>query len=111
MLVDRYWAYKNAWSMDGLPGMERGLETGAKEHVEPIHKMIGPHAPAAPFGPQSYKLTAHLRHQLLKLDRAQVQLTSVLLIALVAFVLGVLVAGYAPVAVATQRGRLDSFLL
>lgn len=96
--------------MDGLPGMQRGLETGAKEHVEPIHKMIGPYAPAAPFGPGSYKLTAHLRHQFIRLNTAQVQLKSVLLIVLLAFVLGVLAAGYAPF-ILTQRARLEKFLL
>ena len=38
--MDRYWAYKSAWSMDGLPGMQRGLDTGAREAVEPIVKMV-----------------------------------------------------------------------
>lgn len=91
--------------------MQRGLETGAKEHVEPIRKMVGPYAPAAPFGPRSNKVTAQLRHQLIKLDRVQVQLKSVVLIALMAFVLGLLLAGYAPAAVADQRARLTRLLL
>jgi len=43
--MDRYWAYKNAWSMDGLPGMKRALEAGKAHSVEPIKKMVGPHAP------------------------------------------------------------------
>ncbi|SMR62990.1 unnamed protein product [Zymoseptoria tritici ST99CH_3D1] len=48
--MDRYWAYKNAWSIDGLPGMKRGVECGEKEKVEPIVKMVGPNAPSSPFG-------------------------------------------------------------
>ncbi|QDS69482.1 hypothetical protein FKW77_006472 [Venturia effusa] len=43
--MDRYWAYKNAWSMDGLPGMKRGLLAAKTEGVAPIKKMIGPFAP------------------------------------------------------------------
>ena len=38
--MPRYWAYKNAWSMDGLPGMQAGLDCGARENVEPISKMV-----------------------------------------------------------------------
>ncbi|KAI1337142.1 pyridoxamine phosphate oxidase family protein [Xylariaceae sp. FL0016] len=43
--MDRYWALKNAWSMDGLPGMSRGLEAGKKYSIEPLKKMVGPLAP------------------------------------------------------------------
>jgi hypothetical protein len=39
--MDRYWAYKNAWSMDGLPGMRRGLKAGKEFSVVPIEKMVG----------------------------------------------------------------------
>lgn len=42
---DRYWAYKNAWSMDGLPGLQRGVATGAKDKVKPMKKMVGRYAP------------------------------------------------------------------
>ncbi|KAF1980969.1 pyridoxamine phosphate oxidase family protein [Aulographum hederae CBS 113979] len=45
--IERYWAYKNAFSIDGLPGMQRGLETGQKENVKPLKKMVGPRAPKA----------------------------------------------------------------
>lgn len=31
--------------MDGLPGLEVGLKTATKEHIAPIEKMVGPHAP------------------------------------------------------------------
>lgn len=91
--------------------MQRGLETGAKENVEPIHKMIGPYAPAAPFGPKSYKMAAQLRHQLIKLDRVQVNLGSVVLMVFIAFAFGILAAGFAPAVIADQRGRLERFLL
>ncbi|KAI1641527.1 hypothetical protein F4809DRAFT_587106 [Biscogniauxia mediterranea] len=43
--MDRYWAHKNAWSMDGLPGMPRGLVAAKKHSVAPIKKMVGPLAP------------------------------------------------------------------
>ncbi|KAI0204139.1 hypothetical protein F4808DRAFT_414884 [Astrocystis sublimbata] len=43
--MDRYWASKNAWSMDGLPGMRRGLEAGKRFSVEPMKKMVGKLAP------------------------------------------------------------------
>jgi hypothetical protein len=37
----RYWAYKNAESMDGLSGMRRGVDTAKREQVQPIKKMVG----------------------------------------------------------------------
>lgn len=40
--MDKYWAYKNAWSVDGLPGMKRGVEAAGTYGVEPIKKMVGP---------------------------------------------------------------------
>jgi hypothetical protein len=43
----RYWAFKNAYSVDGLPGMQIGNRTGKEEHIAPIEKMIGPKAPRA----------------------------------------------------------------
>ncbi|OTB07431.1 hypothetical protein M426DRAFT_318112 [Hypoxylon sp. CI-4A] len=43
--MDRYWASKNAWSMDGLPGMQRGLKAGRLYAIEPVKKMVGPLAP------------------------------------------------------------------
>jgi len=41
----RYWAYKNAWSMDGLPGMKRAIEAGKTYSVTPMKKIVGPLAP------------------------------------------------------------------
>ncbi|KAI3330667.1 pyridoxamine phosphate oxidase family protein [Ustulina deusta] len=43
--MDRYWALKNAWSMDGLPGMRRGLKAGKEFAIEPVQKMVGKMAP------------------------------------------------------------------
>ncbi|OAG45521.1 hypothetical protein AYO21_00157 [Fonsecaea monophora] len=45
--IERYWAHKNAWSMDGLPGMQRGVKTAVAEDVKPIKKMVGPYAPGS----------------------------------------------------------------
>ncbi|KAL2258176.1 hypothetical protein VTK26DRAFT_8623 [Humicola hyalothermophila] len=43
--IERYWAFKNAWSVDGLPGMEIGCKTAKEEHIVPLQKMVGPRAP------------------------------------------------------------------
>jgi hypothetical protein len=43
----RYWAFKNAYSVDGLPGMHAGTKTAREEHIAPIQKMVGPMAPRA----------------------------------------------------------------
>ena len=45
LTVCSYWAYKNAWSMDGLPGMQRGIRAAKTHGVAPIKKMVGPLAP------------------------------------------------------------------
>ncbi|KAM7187276.1 hypothetical protein V8F20_011031 [Naviculisporaceae sp. PSN 640] len=37
----RYWAYKNAESVDGLPGLELGRRTAKEEGIAPIKKMVG----------------------------------------------------------------------
>ncbi|KAI1437003.1 pyridoxamine phosphate oxidase family protein [Xylaria sp. CBS 124048] len=39
--IDRYWAFKNAYSIDGLPGLRRGLEAGKKYSIAPMKKMAG----------------------------------------------------------------------
>jgi len=43
--IERYWAFKNAWSMDNLPGLKIARKTAEAEGVEPIKKMVGPRAP------------------------------------------------------------------
>ncbi|KAL2148636.1 hypothetical protein VTH82DRAFT_2190 [Thermothelomyces myriococcoides] len=42
---ERYWAYKNSYSVDGLPGMRIGYEVHKREGIAPIEKMVGPSAP------------------------------------------------------------------
>ncbi|KAF2757065.1 pyridoxamine phosphate oxidase family protein [Pseudovirgaria hyperparasitica] len=49
--MERYWAHKNAYSMDGLPGLQRGYQTLVRDKVAPIKKMVGPYAPTAPRRP------------------------------------------------------------
>lgn len=68
----RYWAYKNAWSMDGLPGMKRALVAAKTEGVAPIKKMIGPFAP----------------EQMRRLRAKSYTIEHMFLVALVFFVLG-----------------------
>ncbi|KAI1463615.1 uncharacterized protein F4812DRAFT_235718 [Daldinia caldariorum] len=43
--MDRYWALKNSWSMDGLPAMPRAMKTARVYAIEPVKKMVGPLAP------------------------------------------------------------------
>lgn len=42
---NRYWALKNSWSMDGLPGTNIGQKTMRSEKITPLKKMVGPLAP------------------------------------------------------------------
>jgi hypothetical protein len=39
--IDHYWAWKSARSIDGLPGMRRGVEFAEKNGVRPLRKMVG----------------------------------------------------------------------
>jgi len=54
--LERYWAFKNAWSMDGLPGMQRGLHTAATDSVKPIKKMVGPSPRGLRRPPQAQRI-------------------------------------------------------
>lgn len=72
-------AYKNAWSMDGLPGMKRGTWAAKEFNVAPIKKMVGPLAPT--------QYTAGVGWNMFQ----------VLLIALLSFLLGSAITLYAPV--------------
>ncbi|KAK0969566.1 hypothetical protein LTS01_016170 [Friedmanniomyces endolithicus] len=74
--MDRYWAYKNAWSVDGLPGMRRGIFAGKRDKVVPIKKMVGSLVPKRYLGGKG------------------VAAEYVLLIALVSFILGMMLAMY-----------------
>jgi hypothetical protein len=69
----RYWALKNAWSIDALPGMKRALDAGRREKVAPIKKMIGPFAPE------------HIR----RLSAQSYRLEHVVLVAILFFLLGI----------------------
>jgi hypothetical protein len=51
--MDRYWAYKSQLSIDGLPGMKRGVEFAKANGIEPLRKMVGPYAPTVPRRAQS----------------------------------------------------------
>jgi hypothetical protein len=74
--MDRYWAYKNAWSMDGMPGMKRGVKAGKEHKVAPMEKMVGPLAKV-------------------KYRHGGVPVEWVVLIAVMAFLLGTMVMMYA----------------
>jgi hypothetical protein len=39
--MDHYWAFKSQRSIDGLPGMKRGVDFAKKEGVAPLRKMVG----------------------------------------------------------------------
>ncbi|KAH6629243.1 hypothetical protein C7974DRAFT_453866 [Boeremia exigua] len=43
--MDRYWAWKSARSVDGMPGMKRGVEYAEKHGVAPLKKWKGEYAP------------------------------------------------------------------
>ncbi|KAK4235743.1 hypothetical protein C8A03DRAFT_46178 [Achaetomium macrosporum] len=43
--LEKYWALKNSFSVDGLPGVKIGYKTMEEEHITPIEKMVGPMAP------------------------------------------------------------------
>jgi len=73
--MDKYWAYKNAWSMDGIPGMQRGVDVAKREQVKPIKKMVGPFAP-----------------EVMKKSANRIGSTSPVLVSVSSFCLGLLVA-------------------
>lgn len=54
VLLIRYWAYKNAESVDGLPGLELGRRTAKEEGIAPIEKMVG-------MPSRGYKLASTMR--------------------------------------------------
>ncbi|PIA99799.1 hypothetical protein CB0940_03609 [Cercospora beticola] len=108
--MDHYWTYKSQWSIDGLPGMQRGLDASAKYGVEPLVKMTGPYAPAAPFGPKSFKLGHYLNYQIAKAKTTQVPLLDVLILLFVALIAGFAIATYAPELTQTYRANIAKLL-
>lgn len=61
--------------MDGLPGLQRGIEVAKNEKVPPMKKMKGPYAPSEP-----------------RKAPFMVSVEMTILIALVSFALGLLIA-------------------
>ena len=92
--LDRYWAYKNAWSMDGLPGMQRGQIIAKEKKVVPIKKMVGPLAPKKYVNPHG-----------------GVHLEVVVIIAIICFILGALLSLWMPVLrdIAVKSSTRDQF--
>jgi len=43
--LDRYWAFKSARSVDGMPGMKRGVQFAEEHGVAPLKKWKGEYAP------------------------------------------------------------------
>jgi hypothetical protein len=39
--MDHYWAWKSQLSIDGLPGMKKGVEFARRNGVTPLKKMVG----------------------------------------------------------------------
>lgn len=85
----RYWAYKNAWSMDGLPAMKLGMQAGKQYTVEPLKKMVGP---LAPSNNQRF--------------RSGLSVEAVMLIALLSFIVGASLALYSPILLPLAQAKL-----
>ncbi len=96
LTVFRYWAYKNAWSMDNLPGMKRGLAAAKVENIAPIKKMVGP------LAPKGYHSSASAPAQGARM---------LLMIATLSFMLGVLFATYGSGLVDDMRTQNSRFRL
>ncbi|OCK75816.1 hypothetical protein K432DRAFT_385926 [Lepidopterella palustris CBS 459.81] len=76
--IERYWAFKNAQSMDGLPGLQRAVETAQREKVVPMKKMVGRYALKAPRAAR------------------RVRQVSLVLVALLSFAFGIIAALFMP---------------
>lgn len=91
--IERYWAYKNSESMDGLPGMRRGVDTAKREEVEPIKKLVGAVALT-----ESRKYSHRLKS------------TSPMTVALLSFLSGMVVATFLIVFAQGDQGSLSDEL-
>lgn len=96
--------------MDGLPGMQRGLDTAISENVAPITKMVGPRAPLHPWGPRSGTLNAKISYYMFRLQNIQLNLLTAALAILLAFLIGLTVAKYLP-ELQQQSYRVQSKIL
>ncbi|RMZ84327.1 hypothetical protein DV738_g523, partial [Chaetothyriales sp. CBS 135597] len=88
--MPRYWALKNAFSIDGLPGSKIGLKTGREFSIKPIKKMVGPHAP-----PNNTRF------------KTGIPLEQVILVALLSVLLGVLLTLHGPFLVSSVKEKLQ----
>ncbi|KIX92152.1 uncharacterized protein Z520_12145 [Fonsecaea multimorphosa CBS 102226] len=86
--IERYWAYKNAWSMDGLPGLQRGVNTAVTDNVKPIKKMVGPYAPSSKSNGHSKGRSRALTPEHLILVAVLSSLTTAVLVLLMLRVVG-----------------------
>jgi len=77
--------------MDGLPGMQRGLIAAKRENIAPIKKMVGP------LTPTRYRDT-----------RPGHELDRVILVAVLSFLLGALLALYGPFLTESLQGALPN---
>ena len=77
--------------MDGLPGMKVGLQAGKQYSVEPLKKMVGP---LAPSNNQKF--------------RTGVSVEYIALIALLSFMIGAVLALYAPVLLPFAQDKLQA---
>lgn len=94
----RYWAYKNSWSMDGLPGMRRALVAGKRENVKPIKKMVNYFPSSSSDKPYDNKYDINTQVGPLAHTRYSYVLgftvSRLVLTALVSFAMGVLISFY-----------------
>lgn len=88
--IERYWAFKNAESMDGLPGLRRGVETAKRENVKPIKKMVGPYG--------------EMVNQMRRRRANTVPVWYLIIVALVSFCLGIAAILLAPSNIELLRG-------
>jgi hypothetical protein len=91
--MPKYWAYKNAWSMDGLPGMKVGTKAAEDFGVKPIVKMVG----------RAGENLAYAKKGLGQ-GRKVASLEEVLLVALVCLMLGALLAVQGPALLKQVQG-------
>lgn len=85
--IPRYWAFKNAFSMDHMPAMKQAVELGRKENIKPMKKMVGPFAPRTDYR-----------------SRQAVSVELAVVIAVVSLLIGALLALYGTSAVAPVGG-------
>lgn len=76
--------------MDGLPGLRRGVETGKKENVKPIKKMVGPYG--------------EMVNQMRMRRANTVPIWYMIIVAILGFCLGIAATVLAPSSIQSLRG-------